>query len=201
MSFFVTNLLKIIPKPSFCFFWPADSVCLHSCLQHHFMMWEHMSVAFTTWQVFFISAMFNVTSEWCSDLCLCRIWAPRCRRVRCVTTSRGWRWSSATSPVTGTTRSSAAGRFTKTAPSSPATWRSCSRYWYNTAKHTPALFMSPSQQAVTGGHEILKRGTDSTVSKQKTGTNVKNHWLSVVGENRLQKLNKSKDTWTVVWWI
>lgn len=33
--------------------------------------------------------------------------------------------------------SSAAGRFTKTTPSSPATWRSCSRFWYGAA-HTPA---------------------------------------------------------------
>lgn len=61
-----------------------------------------------------------------------RIWVQHCRRVRCVTMNRGWMWSSATSPVTAMTLSSAAGRFTKTTPSSPATWRSCWRYWYDT---------------------------------------------------------------------
>ena len=77
-------------------------------------------------------------SGWCRRrcvtvfyLCLCRIWVQDCHRVRCVMTNRGWRWSSATLRVTGTILSSAAGHFMKTTLSSPATWKSCWRYWYD----------------------------------------------------------------------
>lgn len=71
----------------------------------------------------------------------CRTWVRRCRRARCVTMNSGWRWSSATSPVTGTTPSSVAGRFMKITLSSPATLRSCWRYWYAFLLNMPTGFI------------------------------------------------------------
>lgn len=84
----------------------------------------------------FIMFLCTGISGWCRSvtvfyLYLCRIWVQGCRRVRCVTTNRGWKWSSATSRVTETILSSGAGRFMKTTLSSPATWKSCWRYWYD----------------------------------------------------------------------